>query len=103
MTGLIKYVEKYFPVSLIRGVQLGLALVLLVKGGQYITGDWMIGVLAVAVYLIILLADRMKGNIGFLGRSSSSASALAMAYAGSACPPSISAYLSTFTCRASTS
>jgi MFS superfamily sulfate permease-like transporter len=67
LTGLIKYVEKYFPVSLIRGVQLGLALLLLVKGGQYITGDWGIGVLAVAVYLAILLADRMKGNVGFLG------------------------------------
>ncbi len=40
LTGLIKYVEKYFPVSLVRGVQLGLALLLLVKGGQYITGDW---------------------------------------------------------------
>ncbi len=67
LTGLIKYVEKYFPVSLVRGVQLGLALLLLVKGGEYITGHWRIGFLAVAVYLVILLADRMKGKIGFLG------------------------------------
>lgn len=67
LTGLIRVAEKYFPLSLIRGVQLGLALLLLVKGGQYITGDWQIGVLALAVYLLILLADRMRGNLGFLG------------------------------------
>ena len=36
ITGLINYIEKIFPLSLIRGVQLGLALVLLFKGGQYI-------------------------------------------------------------------
>ncbi|OPY27173.1 MAG: Sulfate transporter family protein [Methanocella sp. PtaU1.Bin125] len=67
LTGLIKYVEKYFPVSLTRGVQLGLALLLMVKGGQYVLGEWEIGLLAVAIYLVILIADRKKGNIGFLG------------------------------------
>ncbi len=67
LTGLIGLVEKYFPLSLIRGVQLGLALLLLLKGGQYVTGDWQIGLLAVAIYLVILLADRMRGNLGFLG------------------------------------
>ena len=103
LTGLIKYVEKYFPVSLVRGVQLGLALLLLVKGGQYITGDWQIGILAVAVYLVILLADRMKCNwlpgcARHPGRSASPT-----ASTGPACRRSSRAYPLTFTCRASTS
>jgi len=46
VTGLIDYIARIFPLSMIRGVQLGLALLLLLKGGQYVYGDIWIGTAA---------------------------------------------------------
>jgi MFS superfamily sulfate permease-like transporter len=67
VTGLINYVEKYFPLSLIRGVQLGLALVLLYKGGQYVWGDLSIGLIAIALFLLAKLLSDRRSNLNFPG------------------------------------
>jgi hypothetical protein len=67
VTGLIDYIEKIFPLSLIRGVQLGLALVLLYKGGQYIWGDITLGVLAIALFLLAKLLSDRRNDLNFPG------------------------------------
>jgi len=67
VTGLINYIEKIFPLSLIRGVQLGLALVLLYKGGQYVWGDFMIGVIAIALFLLAKLLSDRRSDLNFPG------------------------------------
>lgn len=58
VTGAINYLEKIFPLSLIRGVQLGLALMLLVKGGQYILQDAYVGGFALLLAAISILWNR---------------------------------------------
>lgn len=67
VTGLINYIEKIFPLSLIRGVQLGLALVLLYKGGQYISGDLAIGIIAIALFLLAKLLGDQRSDLNFPG------------------------------------
>ncbi|WP_424358924.1 putative sulfate/molybdate transporter [Methanocella sp. MCL-LM] len=67
VTGLIDKIAKVFPISLIRGVQLGLALVLLVKGGQYIMGDLYLGLLAVGLFVFARFVNRRHSNLNFPG------------------------------------
>lgn len=67
VTGLINYIEKIFPLSLIRGVQLGLALVLLYKGGQYIWGDFMLGVIAIVLFLLVKFLSDRRNELNFPG------------------------------------
>ncbi len=67
VTGLINYIEKIFPLSLIRGVQLGLALVLLYKGGQYIWGDISIGLIAIGLFLLAKLVSDRRSDLNFPG------------------------------------
>lgn len=66
-TGIIKYIEKIFPLSLVRGVQLGLALLLMLKGLQFIWGDLILGVLAVAIFVASQLINDKKANLNFPG------------------------------------
>lgn len=67
VTGAIKYIEKYFPVSLIRGVQLGLALVLVVKGGLFVMGDPYIGLFAIGLFALATLWNGRKNTLSFPG------------------------------------
>jgi hypothetical protein len=67
LTGAIDFIAKYFPLSLIRGVQLGLALVLMVKGGQYILGDPFIGVVAACLFAVSVLLNGRKESLNFPG------------------------------------
>lgn len=67
VTGLIDYIAKIFPLSMIRGVQLGLALLLLFKGGQFIYGDLLIGITAVGIFAISLFWNRRHDNLSFPG------------------------------------
>jgi MFS superfamily sulfate permease-like transporter len=57
LTGAIGYLERIFPRSLVRGVQLGLALVLLTKGGAYVLKD-----LHVGAFALIFLAAAILWN-----------------------------------------
>ena len=75
---------------------------LLVKGGQYITGDWQIGFLAVAVYLSYCSRPHER-NIGFLGALVILGLGLGYGIYRSGMPPIQPAYLWTFTCRVLTS
>ncbi|HTX44278.1 MAG TPA: putative sulfate/molybdate transporter [Methanocella sp.] len=63
VTGAIGYLEKIFPLSLIRGVQLGLALLLLYKGGTYAVQDLYVGVFAVLLVAVSILWNRWQGKI----------------------------------------
>lgn len=67
ITGLINYIEKIFPLSLIRGVQLGLALVLLYKGGQFILGDLAIGLMAIGIFLGARALNDRRSDLNFPG------------------------------------
>jgi MFS superfamily sulfate permease-like transporter len=58
VTGAIDRLEKIFPLSLIRGVQLGLALVLLWKGATYVLGDLSLGVFAILLAAVSILWNR---------------------------------------------
>ncbi len=58
VTGVVSYLEKIFPLSLIRGVQLGLALLLLYKGGVYVIQDLYVGALAVMLAAVSILWNR---------------------------------------------
>jgi len=63
VTGVIVYLEKIFPLSLIRGVQLGLALLLLYKGGVYVLQDLYVGALAVLLAAISILWNRRHSKL----------------------------------------
>ncbi len=67
VTGIINYIEKIFPLSLIRGVQLGLALVLLYKGSQYIWGDLYMGLIAVGIFLFARVLSDRRNDLNFPG------------------------------------
>lgn len=67
VSGLIEYISKKFPLSLIRGVQLGLAFVLIFKGGQYIYQDLLIGLLAVVIFVASRLANDRHQDLNFPG------------------------------------
>jgi hypothetical protein len=67
VTGLIDKIAKVFPLSLIRGVQFGLALVLLVKGGQYILGDPWLGLIAVGLFVFARVINDRQGSLNFPG------------------------------------
>jgi MFS superfamily sulfate permease-like transporter len=67
VTGIINYIEKIFPLSLIRGVQLGLALVLLYKGGQYIWGDLWLGLAAFAIFVGARVLNDRHSDLNFPG------------------------------------
>jgi MFS superfamily sulfate permease-like transporter len=67
VTGLINYIEKIFPLSLIRGVQLGLALVLLYKGGQYLRGDLYLGLIAIGIFLFARMLSDRRNDLNFPG------------------------------------
>jgi predicted benzoate:H+ symporter BenE len=58
MTGAIDRLEKIFPLSLIRGVQLGLALVLLWRGASYVLGDLYPGIFAILLAAVSILWNR---------------------------------------------
>jgi hypothetical protein len=60
VTGAIDRLEKIFPLSLIRGVQLGLALMLLYRGGVYVIQDIYAGALAVLIVVIAILWNRWQ-------------------------------------------
>jgi MFS superfamily sulfate permease-like transporter len=63
VTGAIDYLEKIFPPSLIRGVQLGLALLLIYKGCVYILQDLYVGALAVLLVAIAILWNRRHSKL----------------------------------------
>jgi hypothetical protein len=67
VTGFINYIEKIFPLSLIRGVQLGLALVLLYKGGQYLWGDLYLGLIAIGIFLFARVLSDRRNDLNFPG------------------------------------
>ncbi|MCD1294280.1 sulfate transporter [Methanocella sp. CWC-04] len=67
ITGIINYIEKIFPLSLIRGVQLGLAFVLIFKGGQYIYQDMLIGILAVLIFVASKYFNDRTEDLNFPG------------------------------------
>lgn len=67
ITGLIDKIAKVFPLSLIRGVQLGLALVLLVKGGQFIAGDLYLGLIAVGLFVFARVMNDRHSDLNFPG------------------------------------
>jgi hypothetical protein len=102
VTGLINYIEKIFPLSLIRGVQLGLALVLMYKGGQYIWGDLTIGVIAIALFLLAKFLSDRRNELNFPGALVIFAVGIAYGIYRFGMPPPSSPCLWTFTCRAST-
>ncbi len=63
VTGAINYLEKVFPLSLIRGVQLGLALILLYRGATYVAQDLYAGVFAVLLVAVSILWNRRFKDI----------------------------------------
>jgi predicted benzoate:H+ symporter BenE len=67
VTGLIDHIARIFPLSMIRGVQLGLALLLLLKGGQYIYRDIWIGMAALAIFAASILWNRRREDLNFPG------------------------------------
>lgn len=67
VTGLIDHIARIFPLSMIRGVQLGLALLLLLKGGQFIYRDMWIGVAALAIFAASILWNRRREDLNFPG------------------------------------
>jgi MFS superfamily sulfate permease-like transporter len=67
VTGLIDYIARIFPLSMIRGVQLGLAFLLLFKGGQFVWQDAWIGVIAMIVFTATLLWNRRREDLNFPG------------------------------------
>lgn len=67
VTGLIDHIARIFPLSMIRGVQLGLALLLLLKGGQYIYRDMWIGVAALAIFAASILWNHRRKDLYFPG------------------------------------
>jgi len=67
ITGLVDKIAKIFPLSLIRGVQLGLALVLLFKGGQYVLGDPYLGVIAIGLFIFARIMNDQYSDLNFPG------------------------------------
>jgi Molybdate transporter of MFS superfamily len=67
VTGLIDYIAKIFPLSMVRGVQLGLALLLLFKGGQFIYQDLWIGIIALGIFAVSLLWNARRDDLNFPG------------------------------------
>lgn len=63
-TGLIDYIAKVFPLSMIRGVQMGLAFLLLYKGGQYVYSDMLIGIAAIGILAVSMLWYRHRDDRG---------------------------------------
>ncbi len=63
VTGAVDFLEKIFPLSLIRGVQLGLALLLLKNGGLYVLKDLYPGALAVLLVAISILWNRKYKDV----------------------------------------
>lgn len=51
LTGSMKYIKKYVPEWLIRGIQLGLALTLAKTALGFIAGDKILGLIAVAIII----------------------------------------------------
>jgi MFS superfamily sulfate permease-like transporter len=67
VTGLIDNIARVFPLSMIRGVQLGLALLLLLKGGQFIYQDMWIGIAALGIFAVSLLWNSRRDDLSFPG------------------------------------
>jgi hypothetical protein len=63
LTGAIGYLEKTFPRSLVRGVQLGLALVLLSRGGAYVLKDLYMGAFALIFLAAAILWNGRHRNL----------------------------------------
>ncbi len=56
VTGGIDYIKKVIPHWLIRGVQLGMALILLRTALRFIIGDWVIGLISIGIVLFFTFA-----------------------------------------------
>ncbi len=67
VTGLIDHIARIFPLSMIRGVQFGLALLLMKNGGLYVLKDPWIGVAALAIFAFTLLWNRRQEDLNFPG------------------------------------
>ena len=56
LTGSMEFIKKYIPVSIIHGLQLALALTLMKQALNFIIGDWVLGLIALAVILFFTFA-----------------------------------------------
>lgn len=52
VTGIINYIREWVPLPIIRGIQLGLALTLIKEAANFISDDFLVGLLSAAIILI---------------------------------------------------
>jgi len=56
LTGGIELIKSYVPMCLVRGIQLGLALILMREAFNFITADWQLGLVSLAIVLVFTFA-----------------------------------------------
>lgn len=56
LTGSMEFIKKYIPVPIIHGLQLALALTLMKQAVKFVVGDWVLGLISLAVILIFTFA-----------------------------------------------
>lgn len=56
----MRFIENAVPVSVIRGVQLGLALILLKTSIRFITDDYILAGLSIAIIVLFFIAGKLK-------------------------------------------
>ena len=63
MFGGMRFIEKMVPKSVIRGIQLGLALILFKTSIRFIIDDYMLASISIAIIVLFFIAGRFKKNI----------------------------------------
>ncbi|NQU03987.1 MAG: sulfate transporter [Syntrophaceae bacterium] len=63
MFGGMRIIEKMVPQSVIRGIQLGLALILFKTSIRFIIDDYMLASISIAIIVLFFIAGRFKKNI----------------------------------------
>jgi len=53
LTGLIKWIEKFTPNSVIKGIQFTLGVLLAIEAFKMISNDWIIGIISILIVLIL--------------------------------------------------
>lgn len=61
MMGGMKYLGRYIPIEVVRGIQLGLAFILLRTSFGYIGGDLLNGILGVSIIIVFAFVSSKKG------------------------------------------
>lgn len=56
LTGSMEFIKKHIPVSIIRGIQLGLALTLIKQAFSFIITDWQLGLISILLILLFTFA-----------------------------------------------